>query len=242
MAGHSHWKQVKHKKGTADAKRGQLFSKLVKEITIAAREGGASPESNARLRSAMERARSAGLPKDNMERAISRAAGKGEGSELSEFLYEAIAPAGAALLIEGITDNKNRTLAEIKRLLSQYGARLAEQGSLMWNFEKIGILVCRALEAEEKTKEDIEMAIIESGASDFYEEGGARRVETAYTERERVRVALEAAGVAITEAGYDYKPKTEVILDPPERAALDALLDALADHNDVQEVYTNCAA
>lgn len=241
MAGHSHWKQVKHKKGAADAKRGLVFSKLIKEITIAAREGGASPESNARLRSAMERARAEGLPKENMERALERASGKGESNELFEFLYEAAGTAGVAILIEGITDSKNRTLAEIKHLLSERGARLAEQGSLLWNFEKIGTLVCRAPETPGKTKEEVEITIIESGASDFQTDDGVYVVQTPYAEREQVRAALEDTGIVILESGHDYKPKTTVTLEAQARAALDPLLDALAEHNDVQEVYTNLA-
>lgn len=239
MAGHSHWKQVKHKKGAADAKRGQVFSKLVKEITIAAREGGASPDTNARLRGAMERARNEGLPKDNMERALARAAGKGEGSELFEFLYEAAAPARIAILIEGITDSKNRTLAEIRHLLSERGARLAEQGSLRWNFDKVGTLVCRVPDAGGKTQEEIEIAIIEAGASDFQADGSVYFIEAPFAERERVREALEKQSIAVAESGHDYKPRTPLALDAQTRAAIVSLLDALAEHDDVQEVYTN---
>lgn len=136
MSGHSKWSQIKHKKGTADAKKGQLFSKLVREITIAARTGGTSPEANPRLRAAIERARVAGLPKDNIERALSRASGGGEGEALEEFLYEA-AKSTVQILIEGITDNKNRTLNEIKQILSRHGAKLVPPGSFLWNFEKI---------------------------------------------------------------------------------------------------------
>lgn len=240
MSGHSKWSQIKHKKGATDEKRGQVFSKLVKEITIAAREGGVRPESNARLRSVMERAGSEGLPKDNMERALIRASGKGEGSELFEFLYEAAAPAGVAILIEGITDNKNRTLAEIRHLLGGYGARLAEQGSLAWNFEKIGTLVCHAPKSGDKTSEEIEIAIIESGASDFQRrDDGAYDIEAPAAEREHVREALERQGITVMESGHDYKPKTAITPESAARAALEPLLDALAEHDDMQEVYTN---
>lgn len=137
MSGHSRWSQVKHKKAASDAKKGQLFSKLVKEITLAVRSGGPDPDANPRLRSALERARSLGLPKENSERAILRASGGEEGTSLQEFLYEATAPGGVQILVEGITDNKNRTLAEIRQILSRHEAKLAPPNSLLWNFEKV---------------------------------------------------------------------------------------------------------
>lgn len=239
MAGHSHWKQVKHKKGSSDAKRGQLFSKLVKEIAVAAREGGASPDTNVRLRAAMERAKKEGLPKDNIERALERAQGKGGEEGLAEFFYEATASEGIMVLIEGITDSKNRSLAEIKHLLVEHSARLAEQGSLIWNFEKVGTLTIVLSEQIGKTRDDIEAIIIESGASDFRWDEDVAAVETVFSERERVRAALEQEGITITEAGHDYKPRATVSLPPQSREALEALLDVLADHDDVQEVYTN---
>lgn len=137
MSGHSRWSQVKHKKAASDAKRGQLFSKLVREITMAVRSGGPDPDANPRLRSALERARSLGLPKENSERAILRASGGEGGASLQEFLYEATAPNGVQILVEGITDNKNRTLAEIRQTLAGHGAKLAPPNSLLWNFEKV---------------------------------------------------------------------------------------------------------
>lgn len=137
MAGHSRWAQIKHKKALTDVKRGQLFSKTIREITVAAREGGPHAESNPRLRAALERARSAGLPKDNVERALARASGKGSGADLQEFLYEVIGPGGAYVLVEGITDNKNRTLADIKQTLSKHDAKLVTPNSLLWSFEKV---------------------------------------------------------------------------------------------------------
>lgn len=160
MSGHSKWHQIRHKKTVTDAKKGQLFSKLVREITIAARTGGASPEANPRLRAAIERGREAGLPKDNMERALSRAAGGGEGENLEEFLYEA-AKGAVQILIEGITDNKNRTLGEVKQIISKYGARLVPPGSLLWNFEKVwtkegrGYLPKTSLEVSAEERERI---------------------------------------------------------------------------------------
>ncbi len=136
MSGHSKWSQIRHKKAITDAKKGQLFSKLVREIMVAARSGGADPNSNSRLRTAMERAKENGLPKENIERAITRASGAGEGQNLQEFLYESIGPGGVYILIEGITDNNNRTLAEIRQIITAHHAKLVPSNSLLWNFEK----------------------------------------------------------------------------------------------------------
>lgn len=239
MSGHSKWAQIKHKKSLTDAKKGQLFSKLVREIMLAARDGGPKPEINFRLRQAIERARSQGLPKDNIERTINRAAGAKEGATLQEFLYEATAPDGIAILIEGITDNKNRTLAEIKHLLGEHGAKLAKPGSLVWGFEKIGLLKLVSEENTDKNREEIELAIIEAGASDFKYIDGVWLVETSSAEIEKVRQKLEKAGIKIKETGHDYK--TRLPLDSKEKGsnALDKLLDELSEHSDVQEIYTN---
>ena len=239
MAGHSHWKQVKHKKGAADTKRGQVFSKLVKEITIAARAGSTDPATNPRLRSALERAAAVGLPKENRERAVARASGSGPDAELFEVLYEAAAPGGIAILVEAITDNRNRTVNELKHLLSLQGARLAEPGSLAWNFEKIGVMEIAAGANPTETKEDMENAIIESGAADFHDRDGIWRVETAYADLVKVRGSLERAGIAVKETGHSYKPRAPVALHQDARASLERLLDALSEHDDIQEAYTN---
>lgn len=180
MSGHSRWAQVKHKKAITDAKKGQLFSKLVREITVAAKEGGSQPSSNPRLKSALERAKNLGLPKENVERAIARAGGGGKGANLQEFLYEAAAPGGVMILIDGITDNKNRTGNEIKKLVTEYGAKLVPQNSLIWNFEKTW-----------------------------------------------------------APEGKDYRPRSAVEISRESQERLTPLLDALAEHDDVQEVYTN---
>lgn len=239
MSGHSKWAQIKHKKSLTDAKKGQLFSKLVREIMIAARDGGPKPETNFRLRQAIERALSQGLPKDNIERATVRAAGTGENITLQEFLYEATAPDGIAILIEGITDNKNRTLAEIKHILNKHGAKLAESGSLAWNFEKIGSLEITKEENSDKNREEIELAIIEADASDFQYIDGAWLVETSFTEIEKVRQKLEKAGVKIKEASHDYKPRTHLESGQRAKDQIEKLLNELSEHSDVQKIYTN---
>lgn len=239
MSGHSKWAQIKHKKAITDAKRGQLFSKMVREIMVAARTGGPNPETNSRLRTALERARAGGLPKDNIERAIERASGEGEGLKLQELLYEATAPGGVYIIIEVITDNKNRTLAEIKHLLSENGGRLAESGSLIWNFDKIGTLEIAREENGARSREEIELAIIDSGAKNFVAEDSLWLVETDFSFRDKVRQELEAHGIKIKESGHDYKPRAFVDLSPESRESAEKLFELLGDHDDVQELYTN---
>ena len=241
MSGHSKWAQIKHKKAITDAKKGRLFSKIVREILVAARTGGPHPEANPRLRSAMERARSEGLPKDNIERAIAKASGSGENETLQEFLYEATAPGGVVMLIEGITDSKNRSFAEIKHLLAERGAKIADPGSVLWNFDKIGTILCAKDDNAHKTKEDIELAIIEAGATDFHMHEDVWVIETSFTGIDKVKRALELAGVAVKEAGHDYKPKNSLPLSLEDQQTAALLIDAIADHEDVQEVYTNLA-
>lgn len=239
MSGHSKWAQIKHKKASTDAKRGWEFSKLVREIAVAARVSGPSENSNPRLRAAVERAHSIGLPKDNIERAIARATGEGEGAKLEEFLYEATAPHGLFILMEGITDSKNRTLAEIKRILADGGAKLVDPGSVLWNFERVGTLEISQTDNTEKQREEIENAIIESGVRDVTLLDGAWNAETKFEEREAVRNALEAQGLKIKNPGHDYKARLTVSLDPTAQTSIESLLDALIEHDDVQEVYTN---
>lgn len=241
MSGHSKWTQIKHQKSITDAKKGQLFSKLVREIMVAAREGGSNPETNSRLRQATERAQTQGLPKDNIERAISRALGTEEGKSLQEFLYEATAPGGVAIIIEGITDSKNRTTAEIKHILNKRGAKLAESGSLIWNFEKIGLVELSQDANIPKNLEEIELAIMESEARDFQFINKTWLVETDFVKLEKVRQKLESADLKIKEVYHDYKARSPLELNQAEKEGVEKLLDELSLHNDVQEIYTNIA-
>ena len=242
MAGHNKWKQIKHKKALTDAKKGAAFSRIVREITVAAREGGASPDSNIRLRAAMDRARSEGLPKDNIERALLRARGQGDAQELFEFLYEAVGPSGTAILIEGITDSTNRTFNELRHLLSEHACRLAEAGSLLWSFEKIGALTVTSADNPGKTADEIETAIIESGALNYARHEDANDtwdIETAFGAQDAVRRELLARHIAVADIGHDYKPRSPITLPPDAAAALEKILDAILDYDDVQEIYTN---
>ena len=241
MAGHSKWAQIKHKKAITDAKKGRIFSKFVQEITVAAGSGAADPVMNPRLRAAIERARAGGLPKDNIDRAVAKASGTGEGGGLKEFLYEAAAGSGVSILIEGISDNTNRSHNEVRHILNEHGGRMAEPGSLAWNFDKIGVLHLTKEDNPNQSPEDIELTIIDAGASDFTAAHDSWLIETPFIERDRIRAALEAKGTATCFAGHDYKPRSTVSLDPETQKRTETLLDALMEHNDVQEVYTNLA-
>ncbi len=241
MAGHNKWKQIKHKKASTDAKRSQLFSKLVKEIGVAARLGGISPETNMRLRSALDKARALGLPKENMERAIERASGNGDGTELFEFLYEATGPQGLMVLIEGITDSKNRTHAELRKLASDHSFRLGEGGSVLWNFEKIGIIEIRISENSRFTKEDIELAAVDAGARDIETEEETLILETDFSLLEKVRKTLEDAGIAVAETKHDYKPRSLLAVSQENISVVQTFLESAENHDDVQNVYTNLA-
>lgn len=239
MAGHSKWAQIKHKKSTTDAKKGQLFSKLVREITVAAKSGGVSEDANPRLKSAIEKAKSYNLPKDNIERAILRAGGEGEEEELQEFLYEVLGPFGSNILIEGITDNKNRSLAETKTILNKYDAKITDPGSVIWNFEKIGVIEISLSENSSKTKEELELTMIDSGARDLKSIDDLLLIETNFVETDKTRQKLEALGIKIQESGYDFKPKNLVEISDEDKKSINTLINELLEHDDVQEVYTN---
>lgn len=238
MSGHSKWSQIKHKKAASDSKKGVLFSKLVREIMLAAQNGGVNPETNSRLRTALEKARSRGLPKDNIERVIKRVSGEEKNMELQEIIYEAAAPSGVTIIIEGITDNKNRTLAEIKHILTEHGARLANPGALLWNFEKVGELEISTVE-NKKSLAEIELAVADSGASDFKTVGQTLLVETNFSDLDRVHHNLEKQGIKIKETGHDYRPRSAIEISPAAKLTLESLLNALTEHNDVQKIYVN---
>ncbi len=212
---------------------------MVKEIMVAVRTTGPSPEHNARLRTAIERARTTGLPKENIDRAIERASGTGDDSKLQEFLYEAAAPDGVSVLIEGITDNKNRTLAELKHFLSEHNARLADQGSLLWNFEKLGIIELAASENSSLNAEEIELAIIDSGAKDFSSTDNIWTIETNFAEVDKVRQNLEEHGLTLKTTGHTYRSRSSLTLSTEAHTTIEELCEGLLEHDDVQEVYTN---
>lgn len=238
MSGHSRWQQIKHKKALTDAKKGKLFSKMARLISVAAKEKGPDPAMNPKLRMAMESARAIGMPKENITRAVAKGSGGDSKENLEEVGYEAYGPGGAALLIFGVTDNKNRTTNEIKHLLSEYGGKLAAEGSVIWMFKKMGA-VDVAKEAKAEHTEDIMLKLIDAGADDVteFEEG-----YTAYVNQNAIdgfKGALAAKNIEIKESYVDYVPQNKVLLATEDKARLEALEEALDEHDDVQEVYTN---
>jgi YebC/PmpR family DNA-binding regulatory protein len=237
MSGHSHYSSIKHKKAITDAKRSKIFSKLSREITIAAKEGG-DPETNAKLRLAIEGAKQLNLPKENIERAIKRGTGELEEVNLEPVVFEAYGPGGIAIIVEGITDNKNRALAEVKQILNQNGGKLVSEGSVRWMFKKKGCLVINTSE-QPSLKEDLELIAIESGAEDVYKHNNEIDVYTKPDELEKVKKSLEEKSVKIDSASLDWVAKEEVSLSDEEKASSQKLFEALDETEFVQEIYSN---
>ncbi|MBU1045604.1 YebC/PmpR family DNA-binding transcriptional regulator [Patescibacteria group bacterium] len=236
MSGHSHWATIKRGKETEDKKRAQIFSKLSRVISVAAKKGG-DPEMNPTLRIAVEQAKKANMPSDNVERAIKRGTGELPEEILEEFCFEAYGPAKSALIITGITSNKNRTFAEIKQLLSRNNAKLANEGSVKWQFENMGVII---LEIPEGTgQNDLEMIIIEAGADDFKRREGFMEVYTIPENLENVKKALENRGLNIESANLGWMAKEEIEIEEKEKTSIEKLFEALDDDDDVQEVYSN---
>jgi len=236
VSGHSKWSSIKHKKGATDAKRGQLFTKLSREVTMAARQGGGDPSMNARLRLAVQKAKEANMPNDNIDRAITRGTGGGEAENLEEITYEGYGPGGTAVLIEAVTDNRNRTVADIRNAFSKGGGNLAENGAVSWQFSLKGVV---AIEAAGVDEEEVQLAAIEAGAEDVTADSDTVEVITQPSDLESVRQALEAAGFTVDRAEVVQLPQNVVELD--EKAAIAALklLDRLDDLDDVQRVFSN---
>jgi len=241
MSGHSHAKTIKHKKDIADAKKGKIFSKLGRLISIATKEKGGDPTTNAVLRMAIEKARSVNMPKDNVERAIKRGIGGLEGATLEGFLHEAYGPGGTALMIEGVTDNKNRTLSEIKHILDVHGGKFAQGGNVQWLFERKGtIAISMADDQLPTTKEDLELKAIDAGAEDVSWHDDILEVYTKIDDLEAVKKKLEAQNLIIESASLDWVPKNPVeIKEEKIKEELNRLFEALDENDDVQEIYSN---
>jgi len=238
MSGHSKWSQIKHKKGISDVKKGKIFSKLARIITIAARQKGGDAETNSSLRMAIEKARSFNMPQENIERAIKKGLGEIEGVKFEEFLMEAYGPEGIALIIEGTTDNKNRTISEIKFLLSEHNGKMAQSGSVLWLFERWGqILIPRG----SKTKEETEITAIDAGAEDFdWSDEENLEIYTKPEELEKVKKNLEKNGFPPAESSLVWSPKNKIKADAEKtKEQLEKLFDKLEEHDDVNEVYSN---
>jgi len=238
MSGHSKWATTKHKKAIIDAKRGKIFTKMAKLITIAARDGGGDPSSNPSLRTAIDNAKSASLPKENIERAIQKGAGGGDSAKIEEIIYEAYGPGGMALIIECLTDNKNRTVAEVKAILNKYNGSFATAGSVSYLFTKQGEIVIDTSENKMSTDE-MEEAIIESGANDFEHDEDIILVYTSPNSLHNVKDALEKSGVPTESAGLTYMTNTTNDVDPSKKESAIKLLETLDDLDDVNRVYAN---
>ena len=236
MSGHSKWATIKHKKAATDAKRGRIFTKLIREITIAARVGGGDPTSNPRLRSAIAAGKNENMPNENIERAIQRGTGQLEGEQFEEVNFEGYGPGGVGMILQVVTTNRNRVVGELRHMMGRHGGNLAETGAVGWMFSRKGQIIV----AKEKAEEDKMMSIVlDAGAEDLQDDGGAWEVLTPPEAFEPVREALSKAGIAPDSAEVAWVPQNYVKLAGSQAATMLRLIEALEDHDDVQHVYAN---
>ena len=236
MSGHSKWSTIKRKKGKADAERGKLFSKLIKELTVAARAGGGDPDGNPRLRTAIENARSSNMPAANIDKAIKRGTGELPGVNYEEHSYEGYGPQGVAILIEVLTDNKNRTTSEIRHILSKNGGHLGEVGCVSWMFDLKGSI---EVERDKVDEDDLMTAALDAGAEDVKTENDFYEVVTASSDLEKVRSSLAGKSIPLSSAQLTRHPQTVIKLEGKPAEQILRLMDALDEHDDVQKVYAN---
>lgn len=234
MSGHSHWSSIKRAKEATDQKRGKVFSKIARQISVVAREKGGDIDANASLRIVIDKAKKLNMPKENIERAIKRGTGESSEGRLEEFIFEAYGPEGIALIIEGITDNKNRTLGEIKNILSKNGGKLASEGSVKWMFDQKGVILIN-----NGDKDDLEIKAIEAGAEDIKWEDDHLTIYTKVEDLGKTKKGLENQGVEIESASLDWLAKEEVELKEKEK--IFRLFDLLDENDDIQEIYSNLA-
>ncbi len=235
MSGHSKWATIKRKKAAIDAARGQTFTRAIRELTIAAREGGSAPENNPRLRRAIDTAKASNMPADNITRAIKKGAGELEGVRYEEICYEGYAPGGTAVLVEVLTDNRNRTVSEIRHIFTKRNGNLAESNAVAWMFERKGIIMIESSVDEDKLME----VALEAGAEDVQGEDGEFEVTTAPSDLETVVAALEKAGIKFESAESQRVAANKVTVQGNEAKSLIGLLDTLEEHDDVQKVWSN---
>lgn len=239
MSGHSKWSTIKRKKGAIDAARGKVFTKIIKEITVAARSGGGDIDGNPRLRLAVSSAKANNMPADNITRAIKKGTGELEGVNYEEITYEAYGPGGVALIIESLTDNRNRTVADLRHLISKNGGNLAESGAVSWNFERKGVII---VQKGSFTEDDLMNIILDAGADDFKDEDEYFEVMTTLESFEPVRRAVEASGlngIKIENASLQYVPKQTTKVEGKDAETTIKLISAVEDNDDVQNVYSN---
>src|SRR5262245_41521029 len=238
MSGHSKWSSIKHKKGAADAKRGKLFSKLSRAIIVAAKEGGSDPENNLSLANAIEKARSYSMPKDNIDRAIAKGAGTGtDAADFESVVYEGYGPEGVAVIVEALTDNRNRTASDVRHLFSKNNGSLGGSGAVAWQFERRGVVLVPADDVDE---DELTLAAAEGGADDVALDGSTFQITGEPENLAEVREAVEAAGFAVDSAELTMVPKTTVeVADEGAAKKILRLIDQLEDNDDVQDVYAN---
>ncbi|MDA2922155.1 YebC/PmpR family DNA-binding transcriptional regulator [Patescibacteria group bacterium AH-259-L07] len=238
MSGHSRWSKLKHSKGASDAKKSAMFTKLGHLITIAARVGGGDPEANFKLRIAIEKAKKANLPKDNIDRAIKRGTGELAGEKIEEVMYEAFGPGGSAIVIETLTDNKNRTIGSLRRIFNKYGGKLGEQNSVLWMFSRYGIIRV-VLDMPDEKKQDIQLKAIETGAQDISEEDDELVIYTSPEDLEKVKKDLEKEGIEIDYAEVEWFAKDLISISEQAQKKVDSIFEELDDEPDVSDYYTN---
>ena len=236
MSGHSKWSQIKRQKGMADVKRGATFTKMTREIMLAAREGGDDPEANFRLRLAMDRARGVNMPLANIQRAIDRATGGADGAQLESIVYEGYGPGGVSLMVEAATDNRNRTASEVRAAFTRHNGKLGESGSVQWLFEQKGVI---EIDAAGRDADEIELAAIDAGAEDVERDGSLVTVYTAPNRFERVKKALEDQKLKVADAEISMRPSNTVRLEGDQAKKVIGLVEALEDLDDVQKVHAN---
>lgn len=236
MSGHSKWSSIKHKKGAVDAKRGKIFTKIIKEITVAARIGGGDPDANPRLRQAIANGKQVNMPQNNVARAIKKGTGELEGVNYEEISYEGYGPGGAAIMIDAMTDNKNRTVGELRSLMGKNGGNIGENGCVAWIFEKKGLIV---IDAADRDEDELMELVLEAGADDLQKENGHFEIKTAVENFETVRKAIEDKGIEMEFAEITRLPGNTVEVDEKKGRQLLRLMDLLDDHEDVQKAYSN---
>jgi len=236
MSGHSKWSSIKHKKAAVDAKRGKMFTKLIKEITVAAREGGGDPDANPRLRTAVANAKAQNMPNETIERGILRGTGQLPGTSYEEIIYEGYGPKGVAIIVEVVTDNRNRSTSDLRNILSKNGGNLGERGCVSWMFDKKGLVV---IDKDNADEDDLIMIALDAGAEDIKSEDDSYEIITEPQDFESVRNAVQEAGIEITLEEISMIPQTTVKLDGKEALQLLKIIGSLEDHDDVQNVYSN---
>ena len=236
MSGHSKWASIKHKKAANDAKRGKLFTKLLKEVSVAARNGGGDPEMNPRLRTAMQTAKAANVPNDTIDRAVLKGTGELEGINYEEVVYEGYGPNGVALIIEVLTDNKNRSVSDLRNILDRNGGSMGERGCVSWMFEKRGLILVEKSSIDE---DELFLIAAEAGAEDLETQGGQIQIISPFEDFELVRLAIQESQASIALAEITMVPQTTFALDEKQAEQMIRLMDSLDDNDDVQKVYAN---